>query len=139
MTPGEDESALPVAVVLDRLDAIGTTLDAVSKRIEAVAGRERRTRLLAMGMLVSFALDIILTVVVTVLSVSALSQAATLHKSQLAACTISNETRMEQITLWNYVIQLSSKNPDSNKAQLAQFEAFVRKTFRPVDCARVYR
>ena len=136
MAPGE--GVLPAAEVLERLEGIGTTLDAVSKRIEAVSGRERRTRLLAIGMLVSFLLDIVLTVFVTVLSVNALGQASAIHQSQLAACAISNGTRMEQITLWNYVIQLSSRNPNSNKAQLDQFGAFVRKTFKPVDCARLY-
>jgi len=134
----DDSAMLPSAVVLDRLDAISTMLDKVSRRIEAVAGRERRTRLLAVGMLVSFALDIVLTVVVTVLSVNALSQASSIHQSQLAACSISNQTRVEQITLWDYVVQLSSQNPNANKAQLSQFEAFVKKTFQPVNCAQVY-
>lgn len=134
----DSSSALPDAV-LGRLEQISSTLDETAKRIEAVAGRERRTRLLAIGMLVSFALDIALTVIVTVLSVNALSQASSVHQSQLAACAISNQTRVEQITLWNYVIQLSGQNPNADKAQLAKFEAFVKQTFKPVNCAKVYR
>lgn len=127
------------AAMLGRLEQLGQTLDKVAARIETVAGRERRTRHLAWWMIVSFALDIILTVVVTILTISAISQSSAGHRAQLAACAISNQTRAEQITLWHYVVELSSQNPDSNKAQLARFEAFVRATFAPVDCARLYR
>ena len=136
MGPGEDGTL--GGEVLTRLEAISGTLENVSKRIEAVAERERRTRLLAVGMLGSFVLDIVLTVIVTVLSVNALSQASAVHQAQLAACASSNQIRVEQIMLWNYVVQLSSHSPNSDPAALAKFEAFVKKTFKPVDCAKVY-
>ena len=133
-----DDGALS-AEVLDRLDSMTGALATVAGQLEKVAARERRTRLLAMGMLASFVLDIVLTVLVTVLSVNALSQASAVHQAQLAACASSNQIRAEQIMLWNYVVQLSSQSPNSNPAALHKFEAFVRKTFAPVDCAKIYR
>ena len=152
MTPGEDgpQDMTPgggmTEAMLSRLEAISATLDQVSARIEAVARRERETarreratRKLTWGLAASFVLDIVLTVVVTVLTVNALNQSATIHQSQLTACAIGNQTRDEQITLWSYVINLSRQNPDSNRGQLDKFQQFVMATFRPVNCAKVYR
>jgi hypothetical protein len=124
---------------LPRMEALAGQLTVISERLEAVAGLARRTRRLAWALTVSFVLDIVLTILITFLTANALHQAASIHQSQLAACAISNQTRIEQIALWNYVVQLSSQNPDANKAQLAKFEAFVKKTFQPVNCARIYR
>lgn len=142
MTPGDDEvpggGALS-AVVLERLEGIGTVLDTVSRRIEAVAARERRTRRLTWGLAVSIILDVTLTVVVSVLSANALSQGSTLHRSQLAACAIGNQTRLGDVELWGYVLRLSAKSPNSDQAQLRMFKAFVDTTFAPVDCAGLYR
>lgn len=137
MTPGDSE-ALPDAV-LSRLEAMSDTLAQVAGRIEAVAVRERRTRRLTWGLAISIILDVTLTVVVSVLSANAISQGSTLHKSQLAACVIGNQTRQGDVELWGYVLKLSAKSPDSNQAQLRMFKAFVDKTFAPVNCEQLYK
>ena len=143
MTPGDSTAPTPPggdvlsAAVLDRLDAMSKTLEKVAKRIEAVAGRERQTRRLAWMLAASFALDIILTVVVTVLSVNALSQANAIHQSQLAACTVSNTTRAQQIELWEFLFKLAGPKTASNPQDQALLK-FVKKTFAPVNCAQVY-
>ena len=116
MTPG-DGGGLPGAV-LDRLEAMSETLAQVAGRIEAVAARERRTRRLAIGLVISIILDVTLTIVVSVLSANAISQGSTLHKSQLAACAIGNEGRVNQLELWGFVLALSAKDPNSNPARL---------------------
>lgn len=136
MSPAE-ESAF-VGEVLTRLEAISSTLENVSKRIEAVAERERKTRLLAIGMLGSFVLDIVLTIVVTILSVNALSQANTTHQSQLAACAVSNQTRAQQIQLWEFLFQLAGPKA-ANSPEDQKLLTFVKQTFRPVNCAQVYK
>jgi hypothetical protein len=146
MTPGDGEAPpgqpggeMLSAAVLARLEAMSDTLVKVAGRLETVAARERRTRRLTLGLVVSIVLDVTLTIVVSVLSANALSQGSTLHKSQLAACAIGNQTRRGDVELWGYVLKLSAKSPDSNQAQLRMFKAFVDKTFAPVDCAKLYR
>lgn len=137
MTPGDGET-LPGAV-LERLEAMSDTLVKVAGRLETVAARERRTRRLTLGLVVSIILDVTLTIVVSILSANALNQGSTLHRSQLAACAIGNQTRHDQVKLWGFVLKLSAKDPHSNQAQLRMFKAFVDTTFAPVDCAGLYR
>lgn len=139
MTTADEGGAQP-ADPLDRLDQLGTTLDAVSLRLTEVAASSRRTRHLAIGLAVSIVLDVILTAVVTVLSVSALSQGADLHAAQLASCASSNDTRADDRELWQYLVQLSGPPKTAvAKAQEDKLLAFVDTTFAPVDCAKVYQ
>ena len=72
----------------------------------------------------------------TLLSVTALNQGTTLHASQLAACAIGNQGKVEQQQLWGYLFDLSG---GARTAEDKQFLAFVDKTFAPVDCAAVYK
>jgi hypothetical protein len=151
MTPGEsgelgqderpDREPLPGDGALSepelaRLEAISDTLDRVSTRIETVAGRERTTRHMTWWLAGSFALDIVLTIVVTILTISAIGQSSSLHQSQLAACAIGNQTRTEQLQLWEFLFKLTggAKTPQEQKLL-----KFVQHTFTPVNCAQVYR
>jgi NAD-dependent oxidoreductase involved in siderophore biosynthesis len=135
-----DEGAQRPANPLERLDALGGTLDAVTKRLAQVAESSRRTRHLAIGLTISIVLDVILTVVVTLLTVSALDQGTTLHASQLSSCAISNQTRVEQAQLWQYLFDLSGP-PKTAQAKAAEQKllTYVDKTFAPVNCAQVYK
>lgn len=126
---------------------LGQLLDAVSRRLQAVAeaqvrDRERahRTRQLAVGLAVSLVLDVVLTVMVTVLATSAFSQGSTLRAAQLSSCAADNVTRADQRQLWQYIIQLSGPaKTEAQRQQAQKFQAFVSTTFAPVDCAAVYR
>lgn len=143
----DDEEAL------GRLEQLGGLLDKVAAQLAEVAKsaaetralavkvetHSRRTRTLALGLAVSFTLDIVLTVVVTLLSVGALNQGATLHASQLTACAIGNQARTQQITLWNEVLALSAQSPNANQKTDEAFKQFIVKTFAPVNCAEVYK
>lgn len=151
MTAGSEEEPLPGAPPpvdpWQRMTELGDLLDTVSKRLKTVAdaqARDResahRTRQMAIGLAVSIILDVVLTVVVALLSVSALNQNATLHASQLASCATSNETRAEQRQLWQYIFQISgTPKTTAEKAREQQFLAFVNTTFAPVNCAAVYK
>jgi hypothetical protein len=140
------ETALPDSFpdpVLARLEALSAqltevagTLAVVAENEAATAARERRTRHLAIGLAVSLVLDIVLTVVVSVLSVTALSQNATLHASQLSSCSLSNTTRADERLLWSYLFDLSGK-PAS--AEVKKFLAYVDTTFAPENCAALYK
>jgi len=121
---------------LARLEAIGIQLDAVSVRLQEVSKSNRATRRLAVGLAVSLVLDVLLTVTVTLLSLSALSQGASLHQSQLAACAIGNDSRSEQQALWSYLFELSG---GARTPQQKEFLTYVDKTFKLVDCNAVYK
>lgn len=110
----------------------------LQKTVDEITGYSRRTRKLIWGLAVSLALDITLSVIIAILSVSALSASSAVHRSQLAACAIANQTRVQQIQLWQFVITLSQQQPDANKAELRTFEAYLHKTFGSVDCRKLY-
>jgi hypothetical protein len=119
-----------------RLEVVAKQLAVVADRLAQVADTARRTRHLAIGLTVSIVLDVALTVVVTLLTVSALSQGTTLHASQLAACAIGNQNKLEQQQLWGYLFNLTGGPKTSEEKQ---FLTFVDKTFAPVNCAQVYK
>lgn len=131
------ESAFP-AGMLDRLEQLGTQLDGVADKLGEVDVAATRTKHLAWGLAVSFGLDIVLTIVVTILTIGALSQSSSIHASQLAACAISNQTRAEERTLWGYLVSVSEESPSANKGELVKFQQFVNKTFSPLDCQQIY-
>lgn len=140
-----DEGVPQPADYLARMEELGKTLTQVSSDLrkerlewEKTAAFGRRTRRLAVGLAISFALDVVLTVVVTLLSLSALNQGNTLHASQLTACMYGNQARTQQITLWNEVLALSAQSPHANTQTDEAFKQFIAKTFAPVDCARIY-
>jgi hypothetical protein len=126
--------------ILARLDALTTSLGTIAKTLGEVSGAFHRTRRqgmrIAIALAVSFALDVALTIVVTLLSVSSLNQASAVHSSQLAACAVGNQGRVEQQQLWGYLFQLSGGAKTPQERQLLQF---VDKTFAPVNCAQLYK
>lgn len=135
---GSDVSEQLPDPILAQLKELGDKLDKVTDRLAAVAGRERRTRQVAWALGVSFLLDIVLTVVVAFLTVSAVNQGSSVHQSQLATCAISNQTRADERELWSYLFQLSggqeAKSPEAKK-----FLVFVDKTFAPLNCSALYK
>lgn len=137
MTAGDAGGPLPDPI-LAQLKELTGKLDTVASKLATVAGRERRTRQLAWALAGSFVLDIVLTVVVAILTVSAIDQGSSVHKSQLATCAISNQTRADERQLWSYLFELSgpgaSKNPQAKK-----FLVFVDKTFAPLNCSALYK
>lgn len=145
MTPG-DGGAPPVNAWA-RMAELGQLLDEVSRRLKTVSDAQivdrassRRTRRLALGLAMSIVLDVLLTVVVALLTITSLNQNATLHASQLVSCANSNDTRAEQRRLWAYILRISAPpKTAAAKAQEQQFVAFVNATFAPVNCAAIYR
>jgi hypothetical protein len=134
------ESELPgPSEVLERLDALTKSLGDVATQLSTVSQSFIRTRRqgvrIVIGLTASLALDVVLTIVVTLLSLSSLSQSATLHASQLTACSIGNQSKVEQQQLWAYLFQLSGGVKNS---QEEQFLSFVKKTFAPVNCTALY-
>lgn len=129
---------------LTRLEHLSSVLDGVAAQLAAVAGREARTRKITWALAVSLVLDVALTIVVTVLTFAAIHDTsavrtaqAGLHASQLAACAAGNQSHAEQRQLWGHVIAQAAAGPGSNKTGLDQFQAYINRTFAPVDCAKL--
>lgn len=51
-------------------------------------------------------------------------------------CETANDSRKNQLALWNYVFSITPEQPrsDSQNQQTEEFRAFVEKTFAPRDC-----
>jgi hypothetical protein len=149
-----DSLELAAMAPLDQLASLGKSLAQVAEALAGVAESARETRALAVrleaysrrnrqltvGLTISLVLDVALTTVVTLLSLSALNQGDALHTSQLAACSISNQTRVEQEQLWVYILQEASPpKTAAERASAQKFLAHVDATFAPVNCEAVYR
>lgn len=115
------------------------TAHQLQRTVDEITGYSRRTRKLIWGLALSIVIDIALTVIIAFLTASALNANSTLHKAQLTACGIGNQSRLQQIRLWDEVLAVS-KPANAHEAQVdRQFRAFVSTTFAPVDCAKLYR
>jgi hypothetical protein len=137
MSAEDAETPRPLSdPVLARLEELTEKLTEVAIQLGKVAGRENRTRRLTVGLAASLAFDIALTVVVSILSISALSQNATLHASQLSACALANTTRADERLLWSYLFDLNGKPAT---AEVKKFLAYVDTTFAPENCGVLYK
>lgn len=100
------------------------------------AHRQRRAiRLLA----VSIVLDFILTIGLTVVSVKT-NEVARLAQSNkeavIANCETANESRANQLKLWQYVFDIPPtvpRTPEQDK-RVGEFKVFIDKTFAQRNC-----
>lgn len=102
---------------------------------------------------VSFALDIILTVVIGITVIhsqdtasAASATASQLHASNLAACASGNTFRADQDKIWaGFIDLIAMPSPGESAARKAEvktyadnFLKFVRTVNKPNDCAAIY-
>lgn len=104
-------------------------LSGIVERMDAIAGYGRRTRRLARVLLVSFILDIALTLGLTFLYNQT-------HQSQLDACHVFGNSRRDQIGLWSRITSLI-KGPHARQFD-QRLNDIVHKTFRPLNCSAIY-
>ena len=123
--------------------------------ITSLQTRSRRDRKLIYGLAVSFAVDIVLTAVISVFAVTASStansnasllrqvqaQQVVINKDRIVACESSNASRKGDITLWTTLLnepgaKINSQQGGniSGKKQLDAFLAFIDKIFAPDKC-----
>jgi hypothetical protein len=140
----------------------------LQRTVDEIVGYSRRTRKLVANirkLVIALAVEAVLGVAVTVIVIILLisyrdqgtalrqqtftvqQQATALHKSQLANCALSNETKAKELTLWHDLFTLSAQNnnasgqkvPASTTKFLEQFLGDVNTTYTPLDCAKIYR
>lgn len=116
--------------VEDRLGQIADQLGEVVKGLENVTGYGKKTRRLTWFAIVTFTLDIILTVAF----VFALSS------GQQSACHASNDARAGQVIIWNTIVnQFSDPNPTAKqRAREERFLHFIDANFRKLNCHSFY-
>jgi hypothetical protein len=146
-------SALETAQALQRaIEAMRKDLKAATERLSTAEQREQRRWRVTVGLIVSFAFDIILTVVVTIATVQAHTASerasatvAELRATQLASCRSSNQTRAEQDTIWHELAGLSKPAPGTSTEEIAKqkkavkgFLALVDKAEAPRNCGKLY-
>jgi hypothetical protein len=160
---GEEGQAVPgeqAAQALALAASLDATLAEISRRLEEYSAFGRRSRQIIIALSVSFALDILLTVVLGFTAFAAHStandnaqlvqelhtQQMALHAAQLQACAGGNTFRADQDVIWKDFIRiLTTPTTTSTKAQeevadklAAQFLKYVATVNHPVNCTALY-
>lgn len=135
----------PIAVaqaMTTAMEGLANQLDALNSQVEAqrAYGRRNRRGIWVLG--VSMAVDLALTVGVVISlaqSSNASDKASQVRTQQIVTCQASNEARANNKKLWEYLLALPPTSPRTEKQvrQIADFRAFVDKTFAPRDCTRI--
>lgn len=126
-----------------------SALGELSDRLQVVAARQdeqgqygRRNRHLIRWLVVSLALDVILTAAISVVAVKtneANAKANETHNQQVATCLLSNEARAKNRQLWDYILKIPPTQPqtEQQKVRVAEFRDFMNGTFAPRDCSKI--
>ena len=159
-TPNEESRPPPDQSALALAEALGETLGEISRRLEEYSAFGKRSRQIIIALSVSFALDIILTVVLGLTALQAHgtadtnaqlvqglhAQQAALHAEQLASCADGNTFRADQDVIWQDFIRiLTTPTATSTKAQEAaadklasEFLKYVTTVNHAIDCTALY-
>ncbi|HMG64283.1 MAG TPA: hypothetical protein VK599_15160 [Streptosporangiaceae bacterium] len=140
--------------------ALSETLGEIARRLDQYSAFGRRSRKIIVALAVSFALDIVLTVVLGLTAFSAHDTAnanaqlvqevhaaqLALHAAQLTVCANGNTFRADQDVIWRDFIGLITKPaPGESPAQVAKtdqlamgFLGYVGQVNHAVDCKALY-
>ena len=121
----------------DRNAALDEALEhnPIDKQIAALVKAGNRLKFIVIGLA-------FLTVFVAVIAIQARQAATKAENAQtavIARCEATNEARIKNRDIWNYVLELSNR-PNLTPQQLADRDKFVAKlddTFKPTDCKAV--
>lgn len=144
-TPGQNPLQAALAAVSDLADRVAKlTAEVVRLR---TYGRHNRWFVV---------IDIVLTIgfaFATYVAVDASAAAGRngvtltqLHASQVQGCLAGNQTRAQEILLWEHLARIASPAPHLTKAQIAankhevaELLAYIKMTFAPRQCRDLYR
>ena len=148
-----DRLTVAVTGMAAQLKAVHETLEAIGARQDAADKRDRRLRHVVIALVVSFALDVTLTVLVTIFAFQAHSAStqvsatvAQQQRSQVQGCQLNNQRLARESSMWPYVESLLRPPPDPTPEQVRQsqeiiagLKAHARRAYAPRDCASAYR
>jgi hypothetical protein len=144
----EQDAANAARGLTAALDQMSRRLEEVREdgeaRIAFLAAYGRRNRRLILATIGSLVLDITLTIILAVVAVQAHeASVAARHASasNLALCQSANVARHQQISLWDFVLNLPSSHRQTaqEKRNVVTFEAYLKKIYAPRDCAALGR
>jgi hypothetical protein len=130
-------------------------LAAMRRELAAMNTYGKHNRRFIAGLAISFALDIVLTIVVAVFAIQAhdassqahvaAALAAQNHASALTFCRAANVSAAAQVRLTTYFVAITQPPPGAPGAQAVTTRArdaallvYVRRSFAPRDCAQIY-
>lgn len=138
-----DDNRDPIAAA----EQLEHSMTALASDVRGLSAYGHRNRAMIWGLVISLAIDLVLSVILGVVAVqaSSASRAATEATSASAqnrqnaqvTCEVGNESRRLQTQLWTYVLDLTSKAPNptpAQKQQVAQFRAYINQVYAPRDC-----
>ena len=104
-----------------------------------------RNRRMIWGLIVSIALDLILTAFVAVTAIQAHDANTAANSAKVAEATLcraGNVARAQQVTLWTHLLSTppvpgSPKRTPAQQAEIDAFGKYVRTVFAPRDCAAI--
>lgn len=125
------------------------TLSELSDRLDRVTAREEKTRRLTWRTIIAVGIDIVLSMLLVVVYAQSRDNSVTLselHANSVNACHLGNETRAQEIMLWDHLASISHPSPGETKARqerdakaVAGLLAYIKRTFAPRDCQALYR
>ena len=140
--------ATPDREAISAAKGLTGALEAVAGELKYLRNYGRTNRHLIVVTFASIALDLILTffLVFTYSTAHDAGQVASAeHSSLIASCVAGNQTRAEQVQLWDHLAALSTPPPHETPAQKARGEQeiamllqYIRRVFKPRDCAVAY-
>jgi hypothetical protein len=142
--PGPQESAVVVATAKGLTEALGR----MTAELRQVQAYGRRSRRIIVALAASLVLDIAVTITVAVFAgqVSRATDQASatlteLHKTQISACRLGNQSREQQIALWQHIatVGTTSKTPAKARHRDAALLAYIRRIFGARNCPAIYR
>lgn len=136
----------PVAAAGKLSDA----LDKTTREVRRLNEYGRTSRHLILALMVSMALDLILTAVVAITAVQAHSAseraaaatatAKSAYASNYALCQASNTAREQQIGLWDFLLALGKTTQAPAQVKTVdEFKTYLHRVFAPRDCAALGR
>jgi hypothetical protein len=142
--PAAQAQAGVVATAQGLTDALGR----MTAELENVRAYAQRSRRVIIALAISLVLDVAVTITVGVFAgqvSNATNQASAtltqLHKTQVSACRLGNQSREQEIALWEHIASVgtTSKTPAKVQREDRALLAYIRRIFSPRDCAAIYR
>lgn len=112
------------------------TSHSLQQTVDEITGYRRRTRKLVGGLVAVTAVSILVAAFACYLYIR-------LHDSNVNNCVAGNQTRAQQVQLWNTLFTLAAKNSSSpptaqSRELTSEFLHAVKVTFTPVNCSTRY-
>jgi hypothetical protein len=134
----------PQHAAIEAATRLNESVTELKDEIRGLQAYGRRNRHYIIGLGISLAFDLLLSVVVIIVAIQASNandRANANHQYQVDSCNSNNAARQTSRDLWNYVLDAASKNPANQvperKKQIDDFRAYMENSYAPRDCSKV--